>query len=464
MNGDNHRIGNKHNNHNNNNNIINSNHSINERSNLGDVIVFDTSLLEEFSHKQQEDSSEDSSIVDITSNCQQFNEQKSNNFENNSFNSGSGDQQNDKSFKTNKNNYDFSDDTNGRNGENSSEDVLTSDRVNVDIKDWKQENSQRDNVLLYLLKQEQHNQQNQSQMFTEEDMSHLNSSYDAEDDEEDDEELERLRLEQEQSFRAKLSAFETLAKQENHNNVNINRANSKPKLRDENKRHPPAREDLIYSEQQIKERPIVGLYGVGHFNDSEDSEEGINARIQQLHIERQKAQRPTPLSLNGQSAQPQQLAPNVVYQSHNYNQNPSVTSPQSQSRPQYEQQQYYLMDEPIAKQTTPVRSPQPIRPQPTVQTVNKQPTQLPYKPQPIQPQEHLYVNQKQLFSNQNPNPNQYYEPIESHQRFVAIPHLFYDNYLIIESIISDTVPNITTRLTIRHNICHNKYRNRLHNR
>ena len=417
MNGDNDTF--EHNNHNNNNNIINSNNCNNERSNLGDVIVFDTSLLEEFSHNyKRQDSSEDSSIVDITNNCQQFNEQKTESFEkSNKSNCGQQLQQNDKSFDCTEN-YEFNNDINGRNGDNF-ERVLTSDRINVQIEDWKQENSQRDNVLLYLLKQEQHNQQNQSQPpFVDEDMNHHNSSYDAEDDEEDDEELERIRLAQEKSFRAKLKTFESLAKQEELNPVNINRTNSKSKVKDDSKRQPPAREDLIQSEQQLKERPVIGLYGVGY--DSEDSEEVINARIQQLHIERQNAQRPT---TNGQPSQPisqpQPLSPNVVYQSHNYNSNPPVVqSSQSQQRSQYEPQQYF-MDESITKQNqTPVRSPQPIRPQPMVQTVHKQTAQLPYK-QPIQPQEHLYVNQKQLFGNQNPNPNQYYEPIESHQRFVS---------------------------------------------
>ena len=81
----------------NNNHIINSsNDSDSGRTNLGDVIVFDTSLLEEFSrtsnhnnhnnhNHNRQDSSEDSSIVDITSGLQPaFNDHESHSAENNS--------------------------------------------------------------------------------------------------------------------------------------------------------------------------------------------------------------------------------------------------------------------------------------------------------------------------------------------------------------------------------------------
>src|SRR6185437_1184150 len=95
----------------------------------------------------------------------------------------------------------------------------------------------------------------------------------------------------------------------------------------------------------------------------EESEEVVNARIQQLHKERQRAQRPQPVVLNEeQLIANKSLAPNVIYQSPNYNQKPV------QQRQQYEQQQYYLMDESIGQQTAstiPMKSPQPLRPQPT---------------------------------------------------------------------------------------------------
>jgi hypothetical protein len=432
----------------------------NKRSNLGDVIVFDTSLLEEFSynHKRQ-DSSEDSSIVNINTNSAEVinssvkttknslssGDRKDITINNNNNNNNNHNEINNKSQPIDGNNDNKSQEIEAKDFVKSSAQEVNnkSDKVKVEIKDWKH-NHQRDNVLMYLLQQEQH--QRQHQMTEEQVLRDHNSSYEPEDDDEDEEELERLRLEQEKSFKAKLSAFESLSKQEDNNSVNNvvtnNQNNSfnnklnniKSKAREEAKRPPPAVQELIHSEQQqLQQRPLYS----GQYDDNDnDSEDVVNARIQQLHIERQRAQRQQQqqqqqqnhiISNNGQ--QQQQLIqqqqqgvqplPQQVYQSLNYlqpSQTPSQQLSQQEKQRQFDQQQYYLMDEPIVKQNqTPVRSPKQIRgPVVSPQTQHKQ--QMPYQ-QPIQPQEHLYVNQKQLLMNQTSSHPQYYEHLESHERF-----------------------------------------------
>jgi len=100
----------------------------------------------------------------------------------------------------------------------------------------------------------------------------------------------------------------------------------------------------------------------------------------------------------------------------------STQQQQQQNQRHYDQQQYYLMDEPIVKQNqTPVRSPKQSRGGPVVSPKTQHKPQMPYQ-QPIQPQEHLYVNQKQLLMNQSSNHPQYYDQLESHERFVSIFH------------------------------------------
>ncbi|CAG2164748.1 unnamed protein product [Oppiella nova] len=408
-------------NNNNNNNIINANNKFSYKNN----------------HNRED--SDDSSIVEITKNCPQNHNNSNNSFV---------EQHKDSSVNRTSDKKSINEINKYRDIDANKEQSQRSDRVRVEINDWKQQNSQqqKDNVLMYLLKQEQQHQSshNQSQQFADEDVNQYNNSYDAEDDDEDDEELERIeRLEQEKSFKAKLSAFENLAKTDeiNHQNNVHNKNNTKSKSRDESKRETQALEELCNREPQLqtKDRPVVyggqGGQGLQHENE-EESEEVVNARIQQLHRERQRAQRPQPVVLNEeQFIANKSLAPNVIYQSPNYNQKPVQQSSQSaQQRQQYEQQQYYLMDESIGKQTAstiPMKSPQPVRPQPTQPSqpvLHKQP-QLPYK-QPIQatlPQEHLYVNQKQLFNNQISNHN-HYEPIDTRQqRFGSSEREYYDS-------------------------------------
>jgi hypothetical protein len=428
----------------------------NKKSNLGDVIVFDTSLLEEFSynHKRQ-DSSEDSSIVNINTNSAEV----INSSVKTTKNSLSSGDRNAITINNNNNNNEINNKSQPIDGNNDNNCLIDksqeieakdfvkssaqgvnnkSDKVKVEIKDWKH-NHQRDNVLMYLLQQEQH--QRQHQMTDEQVLRDHNSSYEPEDDDEDEEELERLRLEQEKSFKAKLSAFESLAKQEDNNSVNNvvtnnqnnsfnNKLNSiKSKARDEAKRPPPAVQELIHSEQQqLQQRPLYS----GQYDDNDnDSEDVVNARIQQLHIERQRVQRQQQNHIISNNGQQQQLIqqqqgvqplPQQVYQSLNYlqpSQTPSQQLSQQEKQRQYDQQQYYLMEEPIVKQNqTPVRSPKQIRgPVVSPQTQHKQ--QMPYQ-QPIQPQEHLYVNQKQLLMNQTSSHPQYYEHLESHERFRSI--------------------------------------------
>jgi hypothetical protein len=423
-----------------------NNKTKNKRSNLGDVIVFDTSLLEEFSYNlKRQDSSEDSSIVNINSNSAEV---INISVKTTKISLSSGDRND---MTINKNNNEINnksqpiDGNNDKSQEIEANDFVKSsaqevnnksDKVKVEINDWKH-NHQRDNVLMYLLQQEQH--QRQHQMTEEQVLRDHNSSYEPEDDDEDEEELERLRLEQEKSFKAKLSAFESLAKQEENNSVNNvvtnNQNNSlnnklnniKSKARDEAKRPPPAVQELIHSEQQqLQQRPLYS----GQYDDNDnDSEDVVNARIQQLHIERQRVQRQQQqqnhiISNNGQQQQliqqqGVQPLPQQVYQSLNYiqpSQTPSQQLSQQEKQRQFDQQQYFLMDEPIVKQNqTPVRSPKQIRgPVVSPQIQHKQ--QMPYQ-QPIQPQEHLYVNQKQLLMNQTSSHPQYYEPSESHERF-----------------------------------------------
>ena len=188
---------------------------------------------------------------------------------------------------------------------------------------------------------------------------------------------------------------------------------------------PPAKNLSLVNISNKSGKDLLWVYMAPKYNNDEEDEEVVNARIQQLHIERQKAQRTSSHGMNGQQTQQQQqpqpqqqLPPNVIYQSPNYNQNPTVHSVQSQPRPQFEQQQYYVMDEPIVKPTTTsVRSPA-TNTTATDRSPTKNSVTIGHRfqhRQQIPPQEHLYVNQKQLF---NQNPNQYYEPIESHQRFV----------------------------------------------
>ncbi|CAG2101012.1 unnamed protein product [Medioppia subpectinata] len=404
------------NNHNNNNNIINTNHKFS------------------YNNTHNREDSDDSSIVEITKNCQQIHNKS------NKFFDG---QQNDNINSINNDKKPINDINKSRDIDDNSEQNQRTDKIKVEIKDWQQQNGQqnKDNVLMYLLNQQQQQQQpthNQNQQFIDKDIDVYNNSYDAEDDDEDDEELERIeRLEQEKSFKAKLSAFENLAKsEETTHQISVSTKNTKS--RDEPKREPQPqpREDMLHNKPQIQsssERPVVLSGQRGQYENEDEDEEEVNARIQQLHRERQRAQRPPPVSeINGQQYnQSPSLGQNVIYQSPNYNQKPVQQSSQS-SQQQYEQQQYYLMDEPIGKQNTiPIKSPNPVRPQPSqpTQQVHQKQPQLPYK-QPIQatlPQEHLYVNQKQLFNNQIANHN-HYEPIESRgQRFGPSEREYYDS-------------------------------------
>lgn len=140
------------------------------RNGLGDIVVYNTTLLEEFCVKTSDSS------------CDRVNQEE------------------------------MADEQRIRR-QNSQSDPKMSPKVNVSINDWKHNHPHHHKLT---------KQQTLSQSSDEDGQQpqqavnpQHNSSFEVEDDDEElDEELERLRLDQERSFKAKLYAFESLAKQE----------------------------------------------------------------------------------------------------------------------------------------------------------------------------------------------------------------------------------------------------------
>ncbi|XP_075677286.1 uncharacterized protein LOC113792499 isoform X2 [Dermatophagoides pteronyssinus] len=155
------------------------------RNGLGEIVVFNTSLLEEFSVKSEQQQ-----------HCDK--KQQPNNDDNSS-------KEIQKVLLTN-----------SKNESSSSSAIRRLDKkVHVPINDWKSSHQQ-----VQQSQQQQQQLTRKSSSSNEDDISNVqqqqqNSSFENDDDEELlDEELEKLRIDQERSFKAKLHTFEILAKQE----------------------------------------------------------------------------------------------------------------------------------------------------------------------------------------------------------------------------------------------------------
>ncbi|KAH9425933.1 LIM domain only protein 7 [Dermatophagoides pteronyssinus] len=155
------------------------------RNGLGEIVVFNTSLLEEFSVKSEQQQQH----------CDK--KQQPNNDDNSS-------KEIQKVLLTN-----------SKNESSSSSAIRRLDKkVHVPINDWKSSHQQ-----VQQSQQQQQQLTRKSSSSNEDDISNIqqqqNSSFENDDDEELlDEELEKLRIDQERSFKAKLHTFEILAKQE----------------------------------------------------------------------------------------------------------------------------------------------------------------------------------------------------------------------------------------------------------
>lgn len=149
------------------------------RNGLGELVVFDTTLLEEFAVKQQQDDNNKQSICD---------------------------------------NHNITKDVGMVVTTTTNVPQQMSPKVNVSIQDWKSSNHH------HTKQPQQHhettqpgndaNQNNSADVHQQ--LQQQNSSFEVEEEEDEalDEEMERLRLDQERSFKAKLYAFESLAKQD----------------------------------------------------------------------------------------------------------------------------------------------------------------------------------------------------------------------------------------------------------